>query len=646
MVKKSIAILLMLLLATVAFAGGGQEEEPDEEMSTDATGAAARTGEYGESPMLAELVAAGELPPVDERLPANPVVHETGTMMPPEILEVEIGQYGGTFIDTQVNNVVYRESLFVTSNLGDITSGNILEDWSFNDDFTEYVFKLREGIKWSDGVPVTTEDVRFSYEDVMQNEELTPAMPGILRSGGTAEGEPMELEIIDQYSWRMTFDSPHPEFIVQLRQIGGGYYEFIKPMHYLTQFHADYASESEIEEIMDEEEVDTWVELFYLKDLTGWNYHGNEEMVGFPSLAPWVPVEYQPDRIVAERNPYYFAVDAEGNQLPYIDRVVSLSPEGGMSDETKMLRLLGGEADYTWSAGLANLPLFKENEAPDTYAVKLFKGNGSRGFYLNLSYDDEIWRRFTWDKRFRQAVNAAIDYQEIIDELYFGIGSMSKAVPHVNDPDEANSLLDEVGLTERDRDGFRLRPDGEPFGILIETGGSEYTPVAELVAEHLKAVGLKAEVRTSAGDLLGQRRQANQHQATVQWNRAVTWDVRHNHDYLPDLKWAPLWGNWYGLTGGDTVATGTAAENAERPPAWIMDLYAIHEEIMSAVPGSPEDKAAFDRLYAWFKEEVPFFTYVDAPALVHVFSTRIGNVPGDAAYHHGQWWVRKVQYIK
>lgn len=641
MSKRLSLLMLAALLAVAAFAGGQGEAPAEQE-----TRASVRTGDYGESPMLAERVEAGELPAVDERLPVNPVVLTTGTMMPPDVLEVEIGKYGGTFIDTGVNNVVYRESFFVTSNLGDITSGNILEDWSINDDFTEYVFTLREGIRWSDGVPVTTEDVRFTYEDVMQNEELTPAMPGILRSGGSRDGEPMRLEILDEYSWRMTFDRPHPEFLVQLRQIGGGYYEFIKPKHYLTQFHREYASESDLQALIDEEELDTWVELFYLKDLTGWNYMGDEQMIGFPTLSPWIPVEYQPDRIVAERNPYYFAVDAEGNQLPYLDRIVSLSPEGGMEDETKMLRLLGGEADYTWSASLANLPLFKENEAPDTYVVKLYGDSGSRAFFLNLTYDDEIWRQFTWDPRFRRAVNAAIDYQEIIDELYFGIGSLSKAVPHVNDQTEANALLDEVGLTDRDGDGYRLRPDGEPFGILIETVGSEYTPVGELIAEHLKAVGLKAEVRSSAGDLLGQRQAANQHQATISWNRAVTWDVRHNHDYLPDNKWAPLWGNWYGLTGGDSAAAVTAAENAERPPEWMMDLLGMHEEIMSTVPGSPEDKAAFEELYAWFTDQVPYFTYVDAPALVHVFSTRIGNVPDDPAYHHGQWWVRKVQYIK
>jgi peptide/nickel transport system substrate-binding protein len=646
MVKRIMVVLLAVLMAASVFARSKPEVEPPVPVKEESEEAPAAMAKYGEAPMLAELVAKGELPPVDERLPKNPVVLKTGMLMPPEILEVEIGTYGGEFIDTRINNVCVRENLFVTTNLGDVTSGNILEEWSFNDDFTVYTFKLREGIRWSDGMPVTTEDVRFCYEDVMMNPTLMPAIPGLLRAGGAREGEPMKLAIVDDYTWRMTFTDPHPEFTVQLRQIGGGYYELIKPKHYLAQFHTKYASEDTIDKALKEEDLDDWAELFDLKDLTGFNYFGDEEMIGMPTLAPWIPIEYEPDRVIAERNPYYFAVDAEGNQLPYIDRVINLSPEGGIDYESAMMKMFGREADYMWNASLDQLPLMKENEEKGDYTVYLYGGNGSRAFFLNLTYDDPIWREAVWDVRFRRAVNFAINKQEIIDELYFGLGDIPRAIPGEYSPDKANSLLNEVGLTKRDSEGFRLRSDGQPFSILLEVYTPQYINAAQLIVEHLKAVGLKADFRTTSGDLLGQRLASNEVQATITWNRACTWDVRHNHDYIPNNQSAPLWANWYGLSGGDATATGIAAENAEEPPDWMKGLYFIHEEIMSVAPGSAADKAAMKKLYAWYNENVPTFTFIDAPALMHVFSNRIGNVPSSKAYHHGQWWVRKVQYIK
>ena len=146
---------------------------------------------YNEAPMLAEMVAAGDLPGVCDRLPDNPLVVTSGVYLPESFVVPEIGQYGGELLMTWQNNVVMKETLFNTQNRDDNTlSPNIIEEFTISDDASEYTFKLRAGHKWSDGAPVTTEDVRFAYEDVISNAELRPIVPTYLKTGNRAFGRP------------------------------------------------------------------------------------------------------------------------------------------------------------------------------------------------------------------------------------------------------------------------------------------------------------------------------------------------------------------------------------------------------------------------------------------------------------------------
>ena len=147
---------------------------------------------YSEAPALAEMVANGDLPPVEERLPANPLVVEPID---------DIGVYGGTWLTfgdntSRLSNLVIWQDigLLMWNNEQNATVPSLVESWEISDDSQEYTFKLRDGLRWSDGAPMTADDVLFWYEDVISNDELRAVKPGFMR---TPNGTVGTVEKID-----------------------------------------------------------------------------------------------------------------------------------------------------------------------------------------------------------------------------------------------------------------------------------------------------------------------------------------------------------------------------------------------------------------------------------------------------------------
>lgn len=189
---------------------------------------------FSDSPYL----AGRGLPPVEERLPANPLVMETW---------MEHGRYGGTLTWTEytidhdtylrhLNAVKLLEIAPSAANhrydyLGATIQPSIIETWEQNAAATQFTFRIREGLRWSDGAPVTTADVRYAFDDVYFNEEITPQLPRWANWGGT----PVEVEIIDDYSFSLTFAKPYGLFLGQVTQQPAGW--FMRPGHYMRQFH-------------------------------------------------------------------------------------------------------------------------------------------------------------------------------------------------------------------------------------------------------------------------------------------------------------------------------------------------------------------------------------------------------------------------
>ena len=621
--KYAYMVLALLVAGGGLALASGQE---DASAGSSATAAAASgAGGYQEAPMLAERVAAGELPPVNERLPESPLVLTLERSAAPDGLldELKIGQYGGTVRLINLAPNFAPEMYFMTletmlSRPGWISmehplTGNVFESYEISPDKTTFTFQMRRGMRWSDGEPLTTEDVAFYHEDVLHNELLTPNIASRYRSGLSPTGDIYQFEVIDDYAWRITFSEPTPGFLDEVNKPWLDYTLFLQPKHYLAQFHADYADADELAAKVAAADLlaDEWPRLFSLKMLTPWEGK-TPDVVDIPVLHPWLVTSSTPTQTIFERNPYYFKVDAAGNQLPYIDRIVSAKVEG---PEGANLKIIAGEVDLADElAKISSLPLYRENEGNGYRALGSGVPYNPVVHAFNFAYDDPVWRQLAGDLRFRTALNLAINRDEIIDAVYYGFASPPVWVPAEFNPEEANRLLDEVGLDKRDNDGWRLGPDGERFEINLEVAAHlpDTVPANELVAEHYKAVGIFTTLKVVEIGLLFEHRNANQLQIDTVWNEATTMHAfGHAKHHL--IHHIPFWQRWYHSEGTE----------GEAPPEWFQELYSLG---IGIGPGIPWDQEIVDRYQQTFYDTIPQINVTYDPGTVLIVNDRLDNV--------------------
>ena len=581
-----------------------------------------------ESPILAAKVATGELEPLEDRLPLEPkVLSAAKNETFKDSINFKIGNFGGalrmTTTDPNWNADVFTmlsEPLIGSPGLlAEDIRPNICKDFTISGDSKVFTFVLREGLRWSDGKPVTTEDVRFTYEDFLMNEKLTPTLPNYMKAGNTAEGEPLKIEIVDKYTFRIIFTESYEGFPAWLAEIERlGYTEFLKPSHYLKDFHIKYTSLDKLEPLIKAEGLTAgeWWALFSDRDYTNWEFT-HPKGIGFPRLSPWIPIESTPTRTIFERNPYYFKVDSEGNQLPYIDYIYSNIVSDG---ETRVLKIAAGETDFDPQTDLPNLPFFMENAEKAGYRVILLdSGDNPANVMFNLSNADPVWQQVVQDLRFRQATSMAINREEIIDAIYLGFTKPSTLVPDTYDVEKANALLDEMGLTKRDADGYRLRPDGKPLLIPIEVPpfSANFIPVSELVISYWKVVGIRATVQEVAGALWFPRAEANELYASVFWNGLPNWmgywpGASIGRRHIDRFTW-PAWYSWWNTSG----------EMGDEPPAEVKRFF----DLGAAVAVSPIAYAKHkDELHKLLYDNIFFIQLTERIKTPVVASKKLENV--------------------
>lgn len=536
---------------------------------------------YHESPMLAARVARGELPPVDERLPEEPLIVE-----PYET----IGQYGGTLRAGGVGTNLLPGDGGLAGNdkqnwlriNQELTSAlpNVLRHWEISDDLTTITCYMRKGMRWSDGRPVTFDDLLFRYEDVWQNTDLTPLVHERHRPGGKM----MELVKIDDYTFQFRFAVPHPNYVMHCmaHQVGWGQ-DNILPAHYLKQFHIKY--NDKVGDLAKAAGFDFWYQYFARQaDLAQ-----NPER---PNIRAFIVESDNPQFATWARNPYFWMVDPEGNQLPYIDRITA--------DKVAELLLLdakitGGQYDFSgFDTNIQNYATYAEGAEQGGYRIILWQsGKGAEVVYnVNMTYGDETWRQVFSDDRFRQALSLAIDREEINQVIYFGnaFPRQMTVIPTSRffkpdyeaayadyDPRQANALLDEMGLEWNAARTHRLWPgSSQPMVIDFDIYESETPkgPITELVAEYWRVIGVDIQYKSVTRSLLSQRIQANEEPMSL-WHGDATTDVLFKSRpkwFVPtsgdENTWGMLWAQWYD-SGGKV---------GEEPPAEIQQLYRWFEE--------------------------------------------------------------------
>ena len=269
-------------------------------------------GKYKEAPALAELVKAGKLPSVDKRLPENPLV------VP--VVE-KTGEYGGVWRRAFLGPADYNnyvrvvfDALFRFSPDGAKIEPKIAESAEPSADFKVWTIKLRKGSKWSDGQPFGADDILFWYNDVLLNKELTPTLPGWIKS---PDGTAAKVEKVDDNTVRFTYAAPATLFLTAVANQDGADRTFAMflPAHYLKKFHPTYTPKADVETAAKAAGFKTWTELFA-------NKNAPPENPERPTMAAWAPTSRASDPVFTlKRNPYYIGVDKDGNQLPYIDEV-------------------------------------------------------------------------------------------------------------------------------------------------------------------------------------------------------------------------------------------------------------------------------------------------------------------------------------
>lgn len=582
-------------------------------------------GTLVETPVLAEAVAAGELPPVAERVPADPLIVDLSAK------GRDFGTHGGS-LRTMVSRskdvrqmVVYGYARLVGYDDRYELKPDLLSDIEITND-RRFVMRLRAGHKWSDGMPFTSADFAYWWEKVANHPELSPNGPPdfLLVNGKSPKVSfPDPLTII--YEW----DAPNPYFLQTLASASPVF--IYRPAHYLKQFHYEFADPDALIQAVKAGRVKSWAALH--NNLDNMYKFDNPDL---PTLQPWMSAGDQTgSRRVYLRNPFYHRIDSQGRQLPYIDQVEMFIVSSGLI----AAKANAGEADLQ-GRGLdfRDVSILKKGEAEGgNYNTYLWANGVSSqiAIYPNLNFGDPVWRAVLRDVRFRRALSIGIDRRMINRALYFGLGTeggmtaLSKSplfevanltAWSIYDVDWANRLLDEVGLTERGADGIRLLPDGRPMHFVVETAGEaqEVENALQIIVDTWRDIGIKLIIRTTDRDILRNRVNSGAAMASVWYG----WDnglptATTPPDYLAprsqDFFAWPKWGQYY-QTGGKageppdmpdplrlmelSKSWETAATDAERKAIWhnMLAIHADQQYGIGIVTESPQPIVVSKRL--------------------------------------------------
>lgn len=526
---------------------------------------------FSEAPVLANRVAVGELPPVEYRLPEEPLVVPT--------IE-RIGEYGGTwrrgFTGLDTNNIdrIIHDHLIYFDLDGYTLMPHIAKGWDISEDGTTFTFYLRKGMKWSDGASFTADDFIFAFEEVTMNKKINPSLPAY----ATVEGQVFKCEKLDEMTIRYTFHKPNYVFIENVGGLfvggqfsRGGTVPLYAPRHYLMQFLPKYTP---IEELKNRAKIEgdrSWVALFRRMA----SPHKNRDL---PVIGPWKMVTPLTSEIYSlDRNPYYFAVDPEGNQLPYIDKIVMLLFE---DLEVFNTRAIAGEVDMQHRHILIDkVPLLKRGEDKGDHRLLLWPNLGGSDaiIYVNQTWkgDPEIekWLR---SRDFRIALSLAIDREQINELIFLGMGKPRAFLPFPNNPyypgheyekkyavrnlEQANKILNTLGLNKKDSDGYRLRTDNRRrLNITISVKNQsfiKFDDIAELLVNNWKDVGLNIRLRIEGETLYGVRAANNEHHLSmgIAGGSENPWTFPIMTIPILGDAFAPLISSWYETNGEKGVA--------------------------------------------------------------------------------------------
>ncbi len=580
---------------------------------------------FKEAPALAKLVADGKLPKIEERLPANPIV----------VLPIkDVGQYGGTWHRgwTGIKDfhcfgrLIYEPMLRWPRDPKDAVQPGLAEKWEWSDGGKTLTLFLRKGLKWSDGQPFTVDDIIFWWENIENDPKVTAAP----HAEWVVAGKKMELEKVDDLTIKLKFAAPNGlaetvglAFHGNQWPLGFERFGFFAPAHYLKEFHPKTNASATYENF----------------EKMVWEYNPER-----PAMTPWIITDWKEgaDHMTATRNPYYWKVDVEGNQLPYIDEIYFYLVENNEAINT--LAIAGKIDMQDRGIDFAKYTVYQENSEANDYHLLLWKTAQASNmtFFPNQSYKDPQYRELMTNPKFRQALSLAMDRDMMNQVGYLGqanprtitvVKDSALFQPEIEklyaqkDPEAAKKLLDEIGL--KLAGGKRTFADGTPIKLVVENYYSGAPlDVIELAAENWKAIGLDTEVKTASRDIYWPRACANEVMiATWGTDRGLVPMIDPIYQFpFDERSWmAPAFGTFY----------KTAGKEGEAPSAEMKELQDLYDSYRGTVDPAEQLKFAKQIVKLSTERLNVIGTVGESPALV-VVKNNFHNV---AAQHTSDWLI-------
>ena len=589
---------------------------------------------YNEAPMLADQVKAGKLPPVADRLPVEPMV----------VTPVEgVGTYGGTLVTRlsapgdwgDIWHATFPHLLWFDASVKEIVP-DLAKVYKFNDDKTVLTIMLRKGLKWSDGAPFTADDLVSWWKDYKMNAAFNPNMeaPSQWAPGGKA----MEVVKVDDYTVEYHFAVPYPMALNVITSWQGMQGQLFIPFHIIKKYHKDYNADADT--AAKEIGYNSWQEA--VDGIANLMWPGADVNGILPTLGMWRISSLNSTEINFERNPYYWAVDTAGNQLPYID---SVKAEIVPDNEVYNVNIMQGKYSYGKVAS-DKIELIKANEDKGNYNVLLYTGDiASNPVYaFNQNHKDPVLAKIFQDVRFRRAMSVAINRAQINDLVFDGYGTPTQATVHKTasfydpkwseayaqyDPDMANQLLDEMGLDKRSPDGWRLRPDGKVLEFVINANDK----ATELVRDNWRAIGVKVEMNAIDPNLYWTRAAAGELDlGTWGLDNSVEFKVFQNVSKFwmgsGDLGYAVDWVKWHDTNGTQGV----------EPPADVKQYFADWDAIQSA--SGEEYLSLAKKIFNFYSDQVYLIGTVGYGLNAVYVSKDLHNVPQQLLFMDPtNWWL-------
>ena len=624
------------------------------------------TLEMSENPGIAAMNARirgnPEMPALADRLPAEPLVVAPYDM---------IGSYGGTFnalsnaTEAGTSDFMSVRHVNLVRYSDDLTTivPNVAKSWSWNDDFTQLTFVLREGHKWSDGQPFGAADVEFWYENLQLDPNVIESPKDYVLAGGEA----MTVDVLDPLTVRFNMPVPKPGF---LAHFANHYAQGFQPKHFLGQYHPDINPDA-----------DTLAQSLGFEN--GYDlikaYYGSSDwmdtptpMLAYPDKVAGLPLDAAPTLeshiVISETtegrqfvaNPYFYMVDTSGQQLPYINEMDEIYVG---ESEVRLLKLVNGEVDYKAQAlQIDYVPLLLENQEKGGFIVDLKPDITMPTFAFNVTSEDLEKRKVFGDLKFRQAMSVAMNRDEINEVAMFGLGTPQQYIgfsPTPDfvpaeweqyfaqyDPEMAKALLDEIGVVDTDGDGMRELPNGDPLVLNLQVATQGISiKIVELVGQTWRDVGINNTVKEVTSDEYRSAQSSNQLDVTL-WEKSVPLAVvlGNGEIFIPpydnyfNMRTAMLWGEYVDSDGASGV----------KPPEYAYQMMEDIKVFQAAQVGTPESDAAGLKLVETMtsnllfigtvKEQKPIY-YASALKNVTQFKTASYAYYRTYPYRPSQWFL-------